>query len=133
MDDLMARTMVENLALGIDPLTGRALSSKDICSNEIVQEALRTLLDNCTLESFATQGHKERIEKKKKQPTLVAKASIQAVSHAKEGMPWTYMDERQLEDLVARRYSVEAIAKTMHRSPGAIKSRMKKLNLQSKR
>ena len=131
MDDLMARTMVENLALGIDPLTGRALSSKDICSNEIVQEALRTLLDNCTLESFATQGHKERIEKK--QPTLVAKASIKAVSYAKEGMPWTYMDERQLEDLVARRYSVEEIAKTMHRSPGAIKSRMKKLNLQSKR
>ena len=131
MDDLMARTMVENLALGIDPLTGRVLSSKDICSNEIVQEALRTLLDNCTLESFATQGHKERIEKK--QPTLVAKASIKAVSYAKEGMPWTYMDERQLEDLVARRYSVEEIAKTMHRSPGAIKSRMKKLNLQSKR
>lgn len=36
MDDLMARTMVENLSIGIDPLTGRALSPRDCCANELV-------------------------------------------------------------------------------------------------
>ena len=44
MDDLMARTMVENLSIGIDPLTVRALSPRDCCSNELVQEALNRVL-----------------------------------------------------------------------------------------
>lgn len=49
MDDLMARTMVENLSIGINPITGEALSHWDCCSDELVQEALRTVLEHCTL------------------------------------------------------------------------------------
>ena len=133
MDDLMARTMVENLALGINPLTGKVLSKRDICSNEMVQDALQTVLKNCTLESYATKLHRERMEKKEKERLSKTQRASKSVSYAKEGLPWTYMDERQLDALVAKRYTIEEIAKTMHRSPGAIKSRMKKLNLQSKR
>ena len=133
MDDLMARTMVENLCLGINPLTGRSLSSKDVCSNALVQDALRTVLEHCTLESYATQAHRERMERKEKQRNSRIEGDLKKDSYAKDGLPWTYMDDRQLEDLLARRYSIERIAKTVHRSPGAVKSRMKKLGLQSKR
>ena len=133
MDDLMARTMVENLALGLDPLTGKLLNKRDVCSNEMVQDALQTVLKNGTLESYATQLHRERMEKKEKERLSKTQRASESVSYAKEGLPWTYMDDRQLEALVAKRYTIEKIAKTMHRSPDAIRSRMKKLNLQSKR
>ena len=65
MEDLMARTIVENLAIGINPLTGEVLTSKDVCSNELVQEAIQTVLDNCVLESYATELHKSRCNNKK--------------------------------------------------------------------
>ena len=52
-DDLMARTMVENLSIGINPLTGRALPPSDCCANEVVQEALKAVLEHCSLESYA--------------------------------------------------------------------------------
>ena len=65
MDDLMARTMVENLSIGIDPLTVRALSPRDCCSNEFVQEALRIVLDNCSLESYGTILERRREEREK--------------------------------------------------------------------
>ena len=53
-DDLMARTVVENLSIGINPLTGRALPPSDCCANEVVQEALKTVLEHCSLESYAS-------------------------------------------------------------------------------
>ena len=33
MEDLMARTIVENLAIGINPLTGEVLNQSDVCSS----------------------------------------------------------------------------------------------------
>ena len=133
MDDLMARTMVENLALGIDPLTGKLLSKRDVCSNEMVQDALQTVLKNCTLESYATQLHRERMEKKEKERLSKTQRVSESVSYAKEGLPWTYMDDRQLETLVAKRYTIEKIVKKVQRSPEEIKSRMSMLNLKCKR
>ena len=64
MDDLMARTMVENLSIGIDPLTGRALSPRDCCANGLVQEALKMVLDNCSLESYGTILERRREERR---------------------------------------------------------------------
>ena len=133
MDELMARTMVENLALGINPLTGQLLHPRDVCSDETVQDALQTVLKNCTLESYATQLHRERMEKKEKERLSKTQRASKSVSYAKEGLPWTYMDDRQLEALVAKRYTVEKIAKKVHRSPEEIKSRMSMLNLKCKR
>ena len=34
MDDLMARTMVENLSKGINPFTGEDVPKTDLCANE---------------------------------------------------------------------------------------------------
>ena len=64
-DDLMARTMVENLSIGINPLTGRALPPSDCCSNEFVQEALKAVLAHCSLESYAS--HLDRLRKEKEE------------------------------------------------------------------
>ena len=66
MDDLMARTMVENLSIGINPITGEALSHWDCCSDELVQEALRTVLEHCTLESYASMLKKQREEREER-------------------------------------------------------------------
>ena len=70
MEDLMARTIVENLSLGINPMSGQALDDNDICANETVQEALRVVLKHCSLESYKTKVH-ERIQKKSKKKQLI--------------------------------------------------------------
>ena len=45
-----ARQMVENLGRGIDPYIGRELPIQDVCVDPDVQEALRIVLDYCTIE-----------------------------------------------------------------------------------
>lgn len=74
MDDLMARTMVENLSIGINPLTGRILSPSDCCANEVVQEALKTVLEHCSLELMPLCLHGK--EKKKKLRNWNAKSIV---------------------------------------------------------
>ena len=70
MDPFLARTMVESLSKGINPLSGRVLPLNDSCSNEKIQDALIEILDHCTIESneqylFRIKQEKvqERIEK----------------------------------------------------------------------
>jgi hypothetical protein len=63
IDDLMARTMIENLSIGINPLTGAVLPSSDCCANEVVQEALKSVLDHCSLESYGSILKKQRQER----------------------------------------------------------------------
>ena len=41
----MARTIVENLSVGIDPLSGKTLGADDCCSNQLIQEALCVVLE----------------------------------------------------------------------------------------
>lgn len=75
MDDLMARTIVENLILGIDPMTGRALDSSDSCSNKVVQEALRMVLKHCSLKSYKTQAQERTKKKARKKKNPATKTS----------------------------------------------------------
>ena len=75
MEDLIARTMVENLSIGIHPLTGEALPKQDTCSNEIIQEALKIVLEHCSLESYATIRVNQR---KEKESALREKAQLRA-------------------------------------------------------
>ena len=51
MDPFLARTMVETLSKGINPVTGRVLNSNDSCANEEIQDALIEVLEHCTIES----------------------------------------------------------------------------------
>ncbi len=53
MDDMLARTIIETLAKGINPLTGWILSENDSCAQEEIQEALKIVLEHCSIESTA--------------------------------------------------------------------------------
>ena len=54
----MARTIVETLSQGVDPLTGYPLPKSDLCSNKEIQDALNTVLANCTIESAESISHR---------------------------------------------------------------------------
>ena len=63
MDEMMARTMVETLAKGIDPTTGLALPNTHLCCKEEMQEALETVLKYCTIESYKEKLAREKEER----------------------------------------------------------------------
>lgn len=126
MDDLMARTMVENLSVGIDPTTGTLLSQDDSCANELVQEALRTVLDHCTIDSYATILERQR--KEKKEESRKRKESRKA-SYSNQGKPWTKREEGVLSVLHQEGYHVPHIANILKRSPSAVAEKIHKLNL----
>ena len=123
IDDLMARTMVENLSIGINPITGEALSSRDCCSNPIVQEAIKVVLETCTIESYASileKQRKEKIEMKEE------KARIREQKYPRNGIPWTKEEELDLECMLRKGYPIPRIANTLKRTPSAIASHIKK-------
>lgn len=124
MDDLMARTMVENLCIGIDPLSGRALSPKDCCANELVQEALKTVLEHCSIDSYATILERQRREKKERQE---AQKLQRAERYPSQGKSWTLAEDKKLRILCNSGYPIPHIANILKRSPGAVRARTKKL------
>lgn len=127
MDDLMARTMVENLSIGIDPITGRVLPKYDSCANEVVQEALRTVLDNCSLESYGTILEKQRAEREEKKKERKAQ---RAERYPNGGKPWTKAEDKLLREMyVDARKNIYQIANLLERTPGAVSTRLKKLGL----
>lgn len=125
MDELLARTMVETLSKGIDPLSGHALPESHLCSNEEIQEALETVLAKCTIESNEQLLKRLRDEKKAKREE---RAAYNAARFENQGTPWTREEEETLLSL-NRRCNVWQIANIMGRSPGAIASHLKHLNV----
>lgn len=127
MDDLMARTMVENLSIGIDPITGHALPRHDSCANEVVQEALRMVLDNCTLESYGTILEKQRAEREEKKKERKAQ---RAERYPNGGKPWTKAEDKLLREMyIDARKNIYQIANLLERTPSAVSTRLKKLGL----
>lgn len=125
MDDLMARTMVENLSIGIHPVTGHILPDGDSCANEVVQEALKTVLEHCTLESYATILERQRKEKKEKQEKARQKrAAARAEQSSRKGVPWTRDEEQKMKVLYDNGYSASQIAAVLRRSPSAVRIRL---------
>lgn len=130
MDDLISRTMVENLSVGINPLTGERVSPGDSCYSEEVQEALRIVLEHCSLESFGTQREREFREKKEQKEE---RAQFRAEHYPNQGKPWTHDEEERMIQLYREGYSTYQIADILKRSPGAIASHIKKNNIFPKR
>ena len=93
MDELLARTMVETLSKGIDPLSGRALPESHLCSNEEIQEALETVLAKCTIESNEQLLKRLRDEKKAQKKERAAYNMSRYKNH---GSPWTREEEESL-------------------------------------
>lgn len=127
MDDLMARTMVENLSVGIDPTTGQALPAYDSCANELVQEALRTVLEHCTLESYGTMLERKRKGRRETQEKAAAQGTAQYLN---AGKPWSRGEDQRLWEMYTYgRKNAHQIAKVLQRSPKSIASRLRKLGL----
>lgn len=124
MDPFLARTMVENLSKGINPLTGCALSLQDICSTEEVQDALTEVLEHCSIESneqylLRIKEEKERVRKEKRQNN--------AKRYPRGGEPWSSEEDGKLLYLHRNGCNIYQIANTLKRTPGAISDRLKKL------
>ena len=124
MDPFLARTMVENLSKGIHPLTGLPLSKNDSCANETVQDALLEVLEHCTIES--TEQYLFRLKEEKKEKSE-RKRSHNKTKYPCGGDPWTKPEEEKMMSMHRSGYNIYQIANILKRTPGAISSRMKKL------
>ena len=126
MDDLMARTMIENLSIGIHPLTGKALPKQDACSNEVIQEALKAVLEHCSLESYATIRAKRR---KEKAAARAEKKQQRADRYPNQGTPWTPQEEWKLRAFYQNGYPIPYISNILKRSPQTVHAHIQKLRL----
>ena len=129
MDVFQARTIVETLCKGIDPLTGLDIKLGDLCANKTIREALKIVLDNCAIES-TDDFYKQLIEESRKRKELEKKRKEairnwrkEAALYDNRGKPWTRAEEEKLL-LLSKSYSVKQIAVMMGRSPGGIESRL---------
>lgn len=123
-DDLMARTMVENLSIGINPLTGRALPPSDCCANEVVQEALKAVLEHCSLESYASILERQRKEKEAAQKEKKERRKAQ---YPNTGKAWSREESEKLCDLYFRRKNnIWQIANILKRTLGSVSTHLKK-------
>lgn len=124
MDPFLARTMVETLSKGINPVTGRALNQRDSCANEEIQDALIEVLGHCTIESV--EQYMVRI-KEERQAAHEDKMARNAQRYPRGGEPWSPAEEQELLSLHRRGKSIYQIAGILKRTPGAIGDRLKKL------
>ena len=124
MDPFLARTMVESLSKGINPITGRALPQSDVCTNEEVQDALLEVLEHCGIES--TEQYLVRI-KQEKEEKAEAKRERNLRQYPRGGEPWSKEEEAHMLSLHRSSYNIYQIANILKRTPGAISDRMKKL------
>ncbi len=124
MDPFLARTMVESLSKGIDPLTGRALSHNDSCSKEEIQDALFEVLDHCVIES--NEQYLFRL-KEERNAASRERRERNAKKYPRGGEPWHGDEERQLLQLHHRGFNIYQIANILKRTPTAIEGRLKKM------
>ena len=124
MDPFLARTMVEGLSKGINPVTGRALPPNDACANEDVQAALLEVLEHCSIES--TEQYLVRI-KEEKQEKAKAKREHNMKRYPRGGELWTKEEETQMLSMHRSGCNIYQIANILKRTPGAVSDRMKKL------
>ena len=124
MDPFLARTMVESLSKGINPITGRALPQSDVCANEEVQDALLEVLEHCGIES--TEQYLVRIKHEKKEKAEARRES-NLRQYPRGGEPWSKEEEAHMLSLHRSGCNIYKIANILKRTPGAISDRMKKL------
>lgn len=124
MDPFLARTMIESLSKGINPLTGCVLPQNDSCSREEIQEALCEVLAHCSIES--SEQYLVRI-KEEKALARKERREYNAKRYPRAGDSWTSEEERKLLYFHRNGCNIYQIANTLERTPGAIADRLKKL------
>lgn len=123
-----ARKMVEKLSYGLDPFIGRKLPPEDVCSEVEMQDALRIVLDHCTIES------EDQLQKHQKAEKVIERELRSKARHLKypnNGKLWDNNDVITLLNMHRNGYNVNQIANTLKRTPSAIKDQLRKLNYTS--
>lgn len=123
MDPFLARTMVESLSKGINPVTGMPLSERDSCANEDVQDALIEVLAHCAIES--TEQYLLRMKEEKQERSELRRARNKE-QYPRGGEPWTKDEETHMVSLYRSGYNIHQIANILKRTPVAISDRIKK-------
>ena len=123
MDPFYARTLVETLSKGIDPISGRALPDNHCCVNGELQEALIVVLENCSIESNEQYLARLKEEKKAKRKERYEEGRL--YPRARE--PWTREEEARLMSLHNSGKNQYQIANILHRAPGAIYGKLKSI------
>ena len=119
-----ARKMVENLSRGLDPYIGRELPLQDVCSDPDVQEALRVVLECCTIDSY------DQLREKAKANKIVERElrnQERQIRYPNGGKPWTDIEVNEILNLHSKRCNIYQIANIMKRTPAAIKKQLKNL------
>lgn len=124
MDPFLARTMVESLRNGINPVTGQVLSGNDSCSNEEVQAALQAVLEHCTIASVEQYILQEQEDKQSARKNRGLK---NAQRYPRGGEVWSVKEEQELLTMLRRGKNIYQIANVLKRTPRAISERMKNL------
>lgn len=124
MDPFLARTMVESLCKGIDPITGLPLPSRDSCANEDIQEALIEVLAHCSIES--TEQYLFRIKEEKREKIENRRAQNRK-RYPRGGEVWSSDEEARMMSLHKSGYNIYQIANILKRTPVAISNRINKL------
>ncbi len=124
MNTYDARKMVERISCGLDPYISRKLPVQDICSDEEVQEALRIVLDHCTIESDDQRRVRKKAEK------IVERELKEQERHMRYpngGKPWSGSEISELLAMHQKKYNIYQIANILKRTPSAIKRQLKNL------
>ncbi len=124
MDPFLARTMVETLSKGINPVTGLALPNSDSCANEYIQDALIEVLEHCTIESAEQYTYRLKEEKREKHEERMARI---AERHPRAGAPWNKIEEERMLAMHRSGKNIYQISDCLQRTPGAISDRLKRL------
>jgi len=123
MDPFLARTMVESLSKGIDPVTGLPLSDRDSCANEDVQDALIEVLAHCSIES--TEQYLLRMKEEKQERSEIRRDQNKK-RYPRGGEPWTKNEETHMMSLYRSGCNIYQIANVLKRTPVAVSDRIKK-------
>ena len=121
MDPFLARTMVESLSKGINPVTGRVLSKSDACANAYVQDALLEVLEHCSIES--AEQYLVRIKEENREKAE-ARHERNMRQYPRGGKPWTKEEETRMLSLHRSGCNIYQIANILKRTPRAVSSRM---------
>lgn len=124
MDPFLARTMVEALSEGINPVTGQALSQHDSCSDEEIRWALQTVLEHCTI---APVEQCDLFDEDDPQTARKKRAAKNAQRYPRGGEVWSAKEEKELVTMLRRGKNIYQIANALKRTPRAISERMKNL------
>lgn len=124
MDPFLARTMIETLREGINPITGQALSQNDSCANEDIQAALQTVLEHCTIAPVEQYG---LFAEDDPQTARKKRAQKNAQRYPRGGEVWSAKEEKELLAMLRRGKNIHQIANALKRTPRAISERMKNL------